>query len=136
VKEAPSPSEASRGVARTDAAGPLDDIFAALSDPTRRAIIAQLTGGPCSGTQLGAPFAMSAPAISKHLAVLERCGLIERWKAGRMHYCRLVADPLVQAGAWIEQHRAFWERQLDALADYLDREQDTCNPLPPPSRQD
>lgn len=136
MKEAPQPRETSSRVAAAGEAAPLDAIFAALSDPTRRAIIAQLTGGPCSGTRLGAPFAMSAPAISKHLAVLERCGLIVRWKAGRVHYCRLVADPLVQAGAWIEQHQAFWERQLDALDDYLDREQDTCNPLPPPSRED
>jgi DNA-binding transcriptional ArsR family regulator len=113
----------------------LSDIFSALADPIRRAIIVQLTGGACSATQLGAPFAVSAPAISKHLAVLERCGLIVRWKIGRVHYCRLVADPLAQAGAWIEQHQAFWERQLDALADYLDREQSTCK-QPPPSRQE
>ena len=113
----------------------LSDIFSALADPIRRAIIVRLTSGPCSVTQLGAPFAVSAPAISKHLAVLERCGLIVRWKTGRVHYCRLVADPLAQAGAWIEQHQAFWERQLDALADYLDREQSTCK-QPPPSRQE
>src|SRR5207237_6044454 len=103
-------------------AGPLYRVFAALSDPIRRDMIARLTQGPCSVTQLGAPFAVSAPAISKHLAVLERCGLIVRWKSGRVHFCRLVADPLAQAGAWIEQHQTFWERQLDALADYLDRE--------------
>ena len=113
----------------------LSDIFSALADPIRRAIIVQLTGGPRSATQLGAPFAVSAPAISKHLAVLERCGLIVRWKSGRVHYCRLVADPLAQAGAWIEEHQAFWERQLDALADYLDRDDSTCKP-PPPSRQE
>lgn len=119
---------------------PLDDIFAALSDPTRRGIIGQLRQGPSSVTKLGAPFAMSAPAISKHLAVLERCGLIVRWKAGRVHYCRLVADPLAQAGQWIEQHRAFWERQLEALADYLDanhpdEEEDPCRPSGVPTRQ-
>jgi DNA-binding transcriptional ArsR family regulator len=90
----------------------LGEIFGALSDPIRRGIIGQLQHGPCSVTQLGAPFAVSAPAISRHLAVLERCGLIVRWKTGRVHYCRLIADPLAQAGAWIEQHRAFWERQL------------------------
>ena len=122
-------------VAPTGETAALSDIFAALADPIRRAIIVRLTGGPCSVTQLGAPFAVSAPAISKHLAVLERCGLIVRWKSGRVHYCRLVADPLTRAGAWIEQHQAFWERQLDALADYLDRDQDKCNP-PPPSRQE
>ncbi len=128
VKAAPQP-------AATGETAALTDIFAALSDPIRRAIIVRLTSGPCSVTQLSAPFAVPAPAISKHLAVLERCGLIVRWKSGRVHYCRLVADPLAQAGAWIEQHQAFWERQLDALADYLDREQSTCK-QPPPSRQE
>lgn len=101
----------------------LDEVFAALSDPIRRAIIARLAEGPCSVSRLGAPFPVSAPAISRHLAVLERCGLIARWKDGRVHYCRLIADPLEQAGVWIQHHRRFWERQLDALAEYLDREE-------------
>jgi DNA-binding transcriptional ArsR family regulator len=101
----------------------LDEVFAALSDPIRRDIIARLTLGPCSVSRLGAPFPVSAPAISKHLAVLERCGLIVRWKVGRVHHCRLVADPLEQAGVWIEQHRTFWERQFEALAEYLDKEE-------------
>jgi DNA-binding transcriptional ArsR family regulator len=103
----------------------LDEVFAALSDPIRRDIIARLTQGPCSVSRLGAPFPVSAPAISKHLAVLERCGLIARWKVGRVHHCRLIADPLEQAGVWIQQHRTFWERQFDALAEYLDREEDS-----------
>jgi DNA-binding transcriptional ArsR family regulator len=102
--------------------GALDEIFAALCDPIRRGIVARLTQGPCSVTELGAPFAVSAPAISRHLAVLERCGLIERWKGGRVHYCRLRAEPLAVAAGWIEHHRAFWQRQLDALAQYLDQE--------------
>ena len=102
---------------------PLDEIFAALSDPIRRGIVARLTQGPGSVSELGAPFDVSAPAISRHLAVLERCGLIERWKTGRVHYCRLRADPLVQASEWIERHRTFWQRQLDSLAEYLDREE-------------
>src|SRR5882724_12015032 len=135
MKAAPQPRGGAQPAATTADTTALSDTFAALSDPIRREIIAQLTGGPCSVTELSAPFAVSAPAISKHLAVLERAGLIVRWKIGRVHYCRLVADPLAQAGAWIEQHQAFWERQLDALADYLDREQDTCKP-PPPSRQE
>ena len=135
MKAAPQPGGAPRPASPNDETAALSDIFAALSDPIRRAIIVQLTGGPCSVTQLGAPFAVSAPAISKHLAVLERCGLIVRWKIGRVHYCRLLADPMAQAGAWIEQHKAFWERQLDALADYLDREESTCK-QPPPSRQE
>ncbi len=89
--------------------GALDVVFGALSDPIRRAIIARLVHGPCSVGELGAPFAVSAPAISKHLAVLERSGLIARWKIGRVHYCRLVADPLADAASWIDRHRAFWE---------------------------
>jgi DNA-binding transcriptional ArsR family regulator len=102
----------------------LDDIFGALSDPIRRGIITRLANGPCSVTQLGMPFDVSAPAISRHLNVLERSGLIERWKQGRVNYCRLVPHPLIRATGWIEQHKMFWERQFDALADYLDREQD------------
>jgi DNA-binding transcriptional ArsR family regulator len=131
MKTMAQPSRTSQPLTAEDRAAALDDIFGALSDPIRRSIVAQLTGGPRSVTQLGAPFDVSAPAISKHLAVLERSGLIVRWKIGRVHYCRLVADPLVKAGAWIEQHQAFWERQFDALADYLDREDDPCKPQPP-----
>ena len=100
--------------------GALDGIFAALADPIRRDIVARLTRGPSSVTQLGAPFAVSAPAISKHLAVLQRCGLIQRWKEERVHYCRLVPEPLDRAGDWIRVHKTFWERQLDALGDYLE----------------
>lgn len=112
----------------------LDDIFGALADPIRRGIIARLTHGPCSVSELGAPFAVSAPAISRHLGVLERCGLIARWKNGRVHYCRLLAEPLTMAETWIEHHRAFWERQLDALADYLDKDT-ACDPSPPAGRR-
>jgi DNA-binding transcriptional ArsR family regulator len=113
---------------------PLDEIFAALSDPIRRDIIERLAQGPCSVTELGAPHDVSAPAISKHLAVLERCGLIVRWKTGRVHYCRLVALPLADAASWIEQHRAFWSRQLDALGEYLEREDEACDPPPKAGR--
>jgi DNA-binding transcriptional ArsR family regulator len=101
----------------------LDAIFAALSDPIRRGIVARLAHGPCSVTELGAPFDVSAPAISKHLAVLERSGVILRWKAGRVRYCRLVPDPLARASTWIEQHRLFWEQQLDSLGRYLEGEE-------------
>jgi|ERR1043166_6579048 DNA-binding transcriptional ArsR family regulator len=113
-----------------DEAKALDEVFGALADPTRRGIVARLTEGPCSVSELGAPFAMSAPAISKHLSVLERAGLIERWKIGRVHFCRLVADPLSRAVDWIEEHRSFWEHQLDSLEDYLDREAETCKQPP------
>jgi DNA-binding transcriptional ArsR family regulator len=134
VKVASQRSAASPTVPRGDEAATLDDVFATLSDPIRRAIVAELAHGPRSVSELGAPFPVSAPAISKHLAVLERAGLIVRWKEGRVRYCRLVADPLVRAGAWIEQHKVFWERQLVALADYLDKEKHPCTPLPPKRR--
>jgi DNA-binding transcriptional ArsR family regulator len=109
---------------------PLDQVFGALSDPIRRGIVERLARGPCTVTQLGAPFDVSAPAISKHLGVLEGCGLIVRWKVGRVHHCRLIAAPLVDAAAWIERHRAFWSHQLDALGEYLDREDEACEPAP------
>ena len=123
-------------VASTTEGTPLDGIFAALSDPIRRGIIERLAQGPCSVTQLGAPYDVSAPAISKHLGVLERCGLIVRWKVGRVHYCRLIAGPLADAEAWIERHRAFWNRQLDALGDYLEREDVACDPPAKAGRPD
>ncbi len=119
LKRGPDRDETEPSAADGDA---LDDIFAALSDPIRRGIITQLTRGPASVTQLSAPFDVSAPAISRHLNVLERTGLIERWKQGRVNYCRLVPHPLTNAAGWIEQHRRFWEHQFDSLADYLDRE--------------
>jgi len=118
----------SRQIERRSSAAPgggsggLDGVFATLSDPIRRAIVEELARGPRSVSELGAPFAVSAPAISRHLRVLERAGLIIRWKQGRVHYCRLVADPLIQAGAWIEHHKVFWERQLDSLTEYLEKE--------------
>jgi DNA-binding transcriptional ArsR family regulator len=115
-----------RGGATAANTQPLDGIFGALSDPVRRGIVARLSHGPCSVTRLGEPYPVSAPAISKHLQVLERSGMIERWKVGRVHYCRLVAEPLQQAGDWIERHQAFWEGQLDALAGYLDTEEARC----------
>jgi DNA-binding transcriptional ArsR family regulator len=98
----------------------LDKTFAALSDPTRRAILARLARGDASVTELAAPFAMSLPAISKHLRVLERAGLVERTKDGRVHRLRLVAQPLHEAAVWIAHYQQFWDRQLAALADYLD----------------
>jgi len=104
----------------------LDAVFGALSDPIRRGMLARLARGESSVTALGEPFAVSAPAISKHLRVLESSGLISRRKVGRVHYCRLRADPLGEAGDWIEQQRAFWEQRFNALANYLDKEQSEC----------
>jgi DNA-binding transcriptional ArsR family regulator len=105
----------------------LDAVFGALSDPIRREMLSALTRGEASVTTLSEPFRVSAPAISKHLRVLERSGLITRRKEGRVHYCRLRTEPLCEAGDWIEEQRAFWEKQFDALAKYLEKEADECS---------
>lgn len=97
----------------------LDHAFAALADPTRRAMVARLAQGEATVGDLAAPHAMSLPAVSKHLKVLERAGLVARRKDGRVHHCRLEPAPLLDAVAWIESHRRFWEARLDALDDYL-----------------
>ena len=101
----------------------LDQVFGALADPIRRAILTRLAEGECPVSTLGEPFAVSPPAISKHLRVLEKTGLIARRKSGRVHYCRLRTDPLRRGGDWIQQLTAFWERQFDSLAKYLEQEQ-------------
>src|SRR5262249_8952792 len=101
-------------------AAALDATFSALSDPTRRAMLARLARGGASVGELARPFDMSLPAVSKHLRVLDGAGLIAREKRGRVHRLSLVARPLEEAQAWIERYRGFWRRQLDALADYLD----------------
>ena len=97
----------------------LDHTFAALADPTRRAMLARLAAGEASVGDLAAPHAMSLPAISKHLKVLERAGLIARRKDGRVHRCSLDTAPMDAAVAWIESHRRFWQARFDALDDYL-----------------
>ncbi len=97
----------------------LDAVFSALGDPTRRAILARLALGETSVGELAAPHAMSLPAVSKHLRVLEAAGLVRREKQGRVIRCRLEAAPLEAAADWITEYRRFWEAQLDALADYL-----------------
>ncbi|HTM48562.1 MAG TPA: metalloregulator ArsR/SmtB family transcription factor [Bryobacteraceae bacterium] len=108
----------------------LDAVFGALSDPIRRSILAALARGEASVTALGQPFSVSAPAITKHLHVLETAGLIVRRKSGRVNYCRLRTVPLAAAAGWIEEQRQFWERQFDALDRYLSEEDDECNPQP------
>jgi DNA-binding transcriptional ArsR family regulator len=100
----------------------LDTTFAALSDVTRRGILARLVQGETSVSELAAPYKMSLPAVSKHLRVLEDAGLVKRHKDGRVHRCRLVAEPMKDAAEWIERYRQFWEHQFDALADYLEEE--------------
>jgi DNA-binding transcriptional ArsR family regulator len=98
----------------------LDDIFAALSDPTRRAVLARLSEVPeLSVTTLAKPFAMSMPAVLKHLDVLEVAGLIRRRKNGRTVSCRLNAAPLQEAQRWLAHYERFWSDRLDALARYL-----------------
>jgi len=100
--------------------GTLDATFAALADPTRRAILARLAGGEASVTDLATPFDMSLPAISKHLKVLERAGLITRGRDAQWRPCRLAARPLQEAAAYLERYRRFWEDSFDRLDDYLE----------------
>jgi DNA-binding transcriptional ArsR family regulator len=102
-------------------AAALDSTFAALSDATRRGILARLAQqGETSVSDLAAPYKMSLPAVSKHLRVLQNAGLVSRQKDGRVHRCRLRAEPMQDAAAWIEHYRQFWEAQLDSLARYLE----------------
>ena len=97
----------------------LSSTFAALADPTRRAILARLASGETSVTELAEPFAMSLPAVTKHLKVLERAGLITRGRQAQWRPCKLDAQPLREASDWMAQYRAFWEDRLDRLEDYL-----------------
>ena len=97
----------------------LSTTFAALADPTRRAILARLTSGEASVTELAEPFEMSLPAVSKHLKVLERAGLISRGREAQWRPCRLKADPLKDADEWLERYRRFWEESFDRLDEYL-----------------
>ena len=98
---------------------PLSATFAALADPTRRAILARLITGACSVTELAEPFDMSLPAVSKHLHVLERAGLISRGRQAQWRPCRLEAGPIKQVADWTERYREMWEGRLDRLDAYL-----------------
>ena len=98
---------------------PLSTTFAALADPTRRAILARLMSGERSVTELAEPFDMTMPAVSKHLQVLERAGLISRGREAQWRPCRIEATPLKQVADWAERYRHIWERRLDRLDDYL-----------------
>lgn len=102
----------------------LDETFFALSDPTRRAILSRLAKGETTVAELSKPFRVSAPAISKHLRVLERAGLLRQERQGRVRQCRLVATPLKKAADFVEKYRRFWEGQLDRLAEYLEQNVD------------
>ena len=98
----------------------LDRTFAALSDPTRRAIVVRLSRGPASVSQLAEPLAMSLPAVVQHIDVLRRSGLVSSEKVGRVRTCRLEPAPLRAVERWIAEHRETWERRLDLLGDVLD----------------
>jgi len=97
----------------------LSTTFAALADPTRRAILARLASGEATVSELAEPFVMSGPAVSKHLKVLEHAGLISRGRQAQWRPCRLKADALKSAADWLEEYRRFWEESFDRLDDYL-----------------
>ena len=99
----------------------LDRTFQALADPTRRAILSRLAEGSATVGEIAEPFAMSLAAVSKHVRVLERAGLLARDVRGREHHCELAPEPLRAASAWTEAYRAFWEDRLDALERHLTR---------------
>jgi len=111
----------------------LDSVYAALADRTRRAILARLAAGESTVGVLAKPFAISRPAISKHLRVLERAGLVRRTRAGRVSRCHLDARPLADASGWIEHYRRHWEQRFDRLESYLAELQAKENPHDPRS---
>jgi DNA-binding transcriptional ArsR family regulator len=97
----------------------LSSTFEALADPTRRAMLVRLAAGEASVTELAEPFSMSLPAVSRHLKVLERAGLISRSRSAQWRPCRLAPGPLKEATEWLDEYRRFWDESLDNLADYL-----------------
>ena len=97
----------------------LDNVFSALADPTRRAILQALARRPATINEIAEPFPVSLNAVSKHVMVLERAGLLRREIRGREHHCRIEAHPLADANAWLEHYRRFWELRLDALEVYV-----------------
>ncbi|HEY0637796.1 MAG TPA: metalloregulator ArsR/SmtB family transcription factor [Pseudonocardiaceae bacterium] len=102
----------------------LDSVFGALADPTRRAIVARLGRGDATVGELAEPFAMSLPAVSKHLTVLERAGVLRRERRGRHQVCRLRRENLAAATTWLDRHREFWTDRLTALAGHVARDGD------------
>ena len=114
----------------------LSGTFHALADPTRRAILARLALGEASAGDLAKPFAISQPAISKHLKVLERAGLITRGREAQWRPCKLDAAPLQNAAQWIEQYSRFWEQSLDRLEEYLNKIQaQATTKIPTPNKE-
>lgn len=104
--------------------------FAAIADPTRRAILLRLSKGEAPVKELAEPFQMTLPGITKHLKVLERAGLIERSRSAQMRPCKLRAKPLKEAASWIDRYRTFWEKSLDRLDDYLKKMQSAPDAKP------
>jgi DNA-binding transcriptional ArsR family regulator len=100
-------------------ADPLTATFSALADPTRRAILSRLLSGECSVTDLAEPFNMTMPAVSKHLRVLERAGLVARRREAQWRHCRIEAGPLKEVADWTERYRSLWEERLDRLDQYV-----------------
>jgi DNA-binding transcriptional ArsR family regulator len=100
----------------------LDLVFQALANRTRRALLKRVSAGPARVTDLAAPFGMSLPAVSKHLGVLERAGLIKRTVQGRVHSCALGAEPMASAAAWLSAYRVYWEGNLESLAQFAEAE--------------
>lgn len=112
-----------RASRRTSPDDRLDLLFQALSDRTRRTLLARLADGPRMVTELAAPFDMSLPAVSRHIRVLERAGLVARTVDGRVHHCALNAGPLVTVDRWLRRYRRFWTEQLEALARYAESDE-------------
>jgi len=113
----------------------LDRTFAALADPTRRALVMRLAGeADLSVSKLAAPFAMSLPAVMKHLDVLADAGLVDRTKSGRVVACRLDAEPMRDAFEWLNRYEKFWSERLSSLAAFLEEEEESCPPRPQPNR--
>jgi DNA-binding transcriptional ArsR family regulator len=106
-------------VKHAEAPDRLDAVFMALADPTRRAIVRRLSRSECSVSELAEPFDVSLPAVTKHLRILERAGLLEHHKVGRVRRCRLVPAAMRDADEWIGHYRAFWDRRLDSLAEHM-----------------
>ncbi len=98
----------------------LDSLFGALADRTRRAMLERLARGPAQVTELALPFAMSLPAVSRHLKVLEQARLVTRSVDGRIHRCSLAPEPLLEIGRWVDEQRSFWEGSLKSLARYVE----------------
>jgi DNA-binding transcriptional ArsR family regulator len=117
------------------AADPLSTTFAALADPTRRAILARLSTGEASVTELAEPFTMSLPAVSRHLKVLERAGLIARGREAQWRPCRLEPAALKPVDHWLDTYRQFWAAKFDRLESYLGKMQEGAPPPAPPKRR-